>query len=115
MTIIKMMKKGPLTAAQKEKIAKISDFVIHPKGSAIIKPKEFGLHKLKVDAAGSLKPSVRQNQRRGRQLKNIPRLPPGVKISKGGPRWGGVKRDYKPTAAEWKRIGRMGAGIRTRR
>ena len=104
MTIIKLMKTAPLSAAQKKTIAKVSDFVIHPKGSAIIKPKEFGLRKVKVDKAGSMRP----NTRVGRGLKNTS-TPFGY--AKANPRAAYkpriIKKNYKPTSSDWKRYGRI--------
>jgi hypothetical protein len=69
MTVIKLMKKTPLTATQKTNIAKaVGDFVVHPKGSAIINAKG----KIKVDALGT------------------------AKVPKNSIRDGRIKRNYKP-------------------
>jgi len=93
MTVIKLMKKTPLTATQKTNIAKaVGDFVVHPKGSAIINAKG----KIKVDALGTAKIGVRNRNYK-------PTAKQWAAVAKGArskPNWRSMKKisGYKPKA-----------------
>jgi hypothetical protein len=78
MTVIKLMKKTPLTATQKTNIAKaVGDFVVHPKGSAIINAKG----KMKVDAMGTAKIGVMDRNYK--------------------PKWSSISK-YRPSKPNWR-------------